>query len=104
MTIAATDSAETVSCARHAAELSIGNMVSGKMMILLRADSQKYSCEVSCVDIANTIGKKKDFPGGWYSNGEAAVDVSFFKYASPLIVGEVYPAYDAGIQTLAKLR
>ncbi|MDR2720782.1 MAG: 6-phosphofructokinase [Puniceicoccales bacterium] len=104
MTISATDSAETVSCAKHAVELSLENMVTGKMMILLRTDNQKYGCEVSCVDIANTIGKKKDFPDGWYNNSEVAVDVSFFKYASPLIVGEVYPAYDAGIQTLAKLR
>ncbi|MDR2436433.1 MAG: 6-phosphofructokinase [Puniceicoccales bacterium] len=104
MTISAVDFAETVSCAKHAAELSLENMVTGKMVILLRADSQKYGCEVSCVDIANTIGKKKDFPAGWYSNGEAAVDVSFFKYASPLIVGEVHPTCDAGIQTLAKIR
>ncbi|MDR3274382.1 MAG: 6-phosphofructokinase [Puniceicoccales bacterium] len=104
MTISGTDSAETVSCAKRAAELVFENMSSGKMMILLRSDSQKYNCEVSCVDISNAIGKKKDFPTAWYNNDEIAVDVSFFKYASPLIVGEVYPTYDSGVYTLAKFR
>jgi 6-phosphofructokinase 1 len=103
-TISKLDSAETIDCAKRAAELAIENMVSGKMMILLRTDGAKYSCEISCVDISNTIGKKKEFPEGWYDGDEAAVDVSFFKYASPLIVGEVYPAYDAGVQFLAKFR
>ncbi|MDR0679826.1 MAG: 6-phosphofructokinase [Puniceicoccales bacterium] len=104
MTISGTDSAETVSCAKRAVELALENEISGKMMILLRSDSQKYSCETSCVDISNTIGKQKDFPSGWYSNEENAVDASFFKYASPLIVGEMYPTYDSGIQVLAKFK
>ncbi|MDR1255500.1 MAG: 6-phosphofructokinase [Puniceicoccales bacterium] len=104
MTISGADSSETVNCARRAVELALENVTSSKMMILLRTDIQKYNCEISCVDISNAIGKKKEFPLGWYNGDETIADTSFFKYASPLIIGETHPAYDSGIQILAKFR
>jgi 6-phosphofructokinase 1 len=104
MTISGIDFAETADCAKRAVELVFDSAISGKMMILLRSESIKYGCEVSCVDIANTLGKEKNFPENWYSSTDAGMDPSFFKYASPLIAGEIYPTYEAGIPTLAKFR
>ncbi len=104
MVLSAVDVNETITCAQRAAEMVIGGMVSGKMIILLRTEGIKYASEVSCVDIANTIGKKKDFPENWYDFEEGNIDVPFFKYASPLIAGEHFSSYESGIPSFAKLR
>ena len=102
--LSAVDVEETIACAQRAAQMAIEGMVSGKMMILLRTESAKYTSEISCVDIANTIGKEKEFPEGWYDQEEENVDASFSKYAAPLIVGEHIASYEAGIPVTAKLR
>lgn len=104
MTLSVVDSSETVACAHRAVELMIDHKVSGKMVILLRTDGLKYASEISCVDIINTIGKQKEFPEGWYNFEEINVEASFFKYVSPLIIGEIYQIYDLGVQSFAKLR
>lgn len=99
-----TDVEEITACAQRAAKMAIEGMVSGKMIILLRTEGAKYTSEISCVDIANTVGKKKEFPEGWYNSEEEDVDISFFKYAAPLILGEHVANYESGIPTYAKLR
>lgn len=102
--LSAVDVEETIACAQKAVELAVENAVSGKMMILLRTEGTKYTSEISCVDICNIVGKRKEFPEGWYNFEETNVDYSFFKYALPLISGEQFASYDAGIPTFSKIR
>lgn len=102
--LSAVDVEETVACAQRATEMAIERMVTGKMIILLRTEGTKYTSEISCVDIANTLGKKKEFPEGWYNNEEENVDAQFFKYAAPLIAGENIANYENGVPVFAKLR
>ncbi|MDR2737434.1 MAG: 6-phosphofructokinase [Puniceicoccales bacterium] len=104
MTLSGTDVAEAELCVQKTVELAVSGGISGKMMTLLRSDSTKYSSEVSCVDLENVSAKEKEFPESWYSYDEMALDVSFFKYAGPLIVGEVKCAYENGLPSFAKLK
>lgn len=104
MTLSGTDVDECELCAQKALELAIGMGVSSKMITLLRADASRYTSEITCVDLENVSSKKKIFPNDWYVYEEMMLDVPFFKYASPLIVGEVSNTYENGLPVLAKLR
>ena len=104
MTLSATDVAECELCAQKALELAIGMGVSSKMITLLRADASRYTSEITCVDLENVSAKKKTLPEDWYIYEEMMLDVPFFKYASPLIMGEVASTYENGLPALAKLR
>jgi 6-phosphofructokinase 1 len=104
MTLSGTDVAEAELCAQKAVELSVSGGISGKMVTILRSDGNKYSSEVNCVDFENISGKKKDFPESWYSYEDMAFDIQFFKYAMPLISGEVRCSYDGGLPSFAKFR
>lgn len=104
MTLSSTDVAECELCAQKALELAIGMGVSSKMITLLRADASRYTSEITCVDLDNVSSKKKTLPEDWYVYEEMMLDVPFFKYASPLIIGEVSNTYENGLPVLAKLR
>jgi hypothetical protein len=56
------------------------------------------------VDLETVSAKGKEFPESWYSYDEMTLDVSFFKYAGPLIVGEVKCAYENGLPSFVKLK
>jgi 6-phosphofructokinase 1 len=104
MTLSGTDVAEAELCAQKALELAITVGTSGKMITLLRSDGNKYSSEINCVDFENVSAKGKEFPESWYVYEEMALDVPFFKYAAPLIAGEVNRTYENGLPCFAKLR
>ncbi|MDR2778967.1 MAG: 6-phosphofructokinase [Puniceicoccales bacterium] len=104
MTLSEIDVIESELCAQKALDLAISGGISGKMITLLRTDGNKYSTEVNCVDFENISDKKKEFPTSWYTYENMTLDVSFFKYAMPLIAGEVKCAYENGIPSFAKLK
>ena len=99
-----TDVHECELCAQKVLEFSVEMGISGKMMTILRTDAQKYTSEISCVEIGNVSFNKKCLPSEWYSYDEMSLDVPFFKYASPLIAGEVFPQYESGVPVFAKLK
>lgn len=104
MTLSETDVIESELCVQKALDLSIAGGISGKMITLLRTDGIKYSAEANCVDFENISDKKKEFPESWYIYDNMALDVSFFKYAVPLIAGEVKCTYENGLPSFARLK
>ncbi|MDR2776739.1 MAG: 6-phosphofructokinase [Puniceicoccales bacterium] len=104
MTLSEIDVIESELCVQKALDLSISGGISGKMITLLRTDGNKYSAEANCVDLENISDKKKEFPESWYIYENMALDISFFKYAMPLIAGEVKCAYENGLPSFARLR
>ena len=104
MVLSQTDVHECELCAQKVLEFSVEMGISGKMMTILRTDAQKYTSEISCVEIGNVSFNKKCLPSEWYSYDEMSLDVPFFKYASPLIAGEVFPQYESGVPVFAKLK
>jgi 6-phosphofructokinase 1 len=104
MTLSGTDVSESELCAQKALELAVMVGISGKMITILRADGNKYSSEVNCVDFENISNRKKEFPESWYVYEDMALDAAFFKYVSPLIVGEVRSPYENGLPSFAKLK
>jgi 6-phosphofructokinase 1 len=104
MTLSGTDVAESELCAQKALELAVTAGISGKMITILRADGNKYSSEVSCVDFENISNRKKEFPESWYVYEDMALDLAFFKYVHPLIMGEVRGPYENGLPTFARLK
>ncbi|MDR1890993.1 MAG: 6-phosphofructokinase [Puniceicoccales bacterium] len=104
MTLSEIDVIESELCVQKALDLAIAGGISGKMISLLRADGNKYSTEVSCIDFENISDKRKEFPESWYLYENMAFDISFFKYAMPLIAGEVKCAYENGLPSFARLK
>jgi 6-phosphofructokinase 1 len=104
MTLSEIDVIESELCVQKALDLSISGGISGKMITLLRTDGNKYSAEANCVDFENISDRKKEFPESWYIYENMALDVSFFKYAMPLIAGEVKCAYESGLPSFARLK
>ncbi|MDR1433425.1 MAG: 6-phosphofructokinase [Puniceicoccales bacterium] len=104
MTLSGTDVAEAELCSQKALELAVSVGASGKMVTLLRTDSSKYTSEVSCVDLANVSNNRKEFPDAWYSAETMSLDVPFFKYASPLIIGEVRCYYEGGVPSFSQMK
>ncbi|MDR1401488.1 MAG: 6-phosphofructokinase [Puniceicoccales bacterium] len=103
MTLSETDVTESELCAQKALELAVASGISGKMITLLRADENKYSSEVNCVDFENISANVKEFPESWYDYESMSLDAAFFRYAAPLILGEVKYVYDSGLPVFAQL-
>jgi 6-phosphofructokinase 1 len=103
MTLSGTDAMEAELCAQKALELTVASGISGKMITLLRADENRYSSEVNCVDFENISANQKEFPESWYDYESMSLDIAFFKYAAPLIVGEIKCAYENGLPIFSQL-
>ena len=104
ITLSDADVRESALCAQKAVELAITVGITGKMVTLLRADDSKYSSEVNCVDLDSISDKKKAFPEGWYISDDMVLDVPFYKYAMPLIVGERSCQFENGLPVFSKLK
>ncbi|MDR1413998.1 MAG: 6-phosphofructokinase [Puniceicoccales bacterium] len=103
MTLSGTDIMESELCAQKALEFAVASGISGKMITLLRADENKYSSEVNCVDFENISTNGKEFPESWYDYETMSLDAAFFRYAAPLIGGEMRCAYENGLPIFAQL-
>lgn len=99
--ISGVDAAEATECAKRASSMVLSFGVTGKMLTLLRSEGMKYAAEITCVDIANVVGKTKVFTKSLYDVEKLQVGLSFFKYCSALIEGEVSIAFEAGVPVFA---
>lgn len=78
---------------------------SDKMVTLLRGENDQYSFETGLVALEEVIqAAPKVFPEAWINeSGPAGVSHQFFKYANPLIQGEVEVTFDHGLPRFATL-
>ncbi len=75
-----------------------------KMVTLLRGDSDQYVCETGLAPLAEIANGVKKLPSNWINEDGVSMNASFYKYALPLIQGEVEVPFDQGVPVFAKLR
>lgn len=97
------DNDEAFICGVEAVKAAI-NGKSGQMIVLVRSSTEQYQTEVSLTPLNTVANEVKVFPQGWISEDRAGVTHQFFKYASPLIQGEVPIVYENGLPKFVKFK
>lgn len=76
---------------------------SGKLVTLVRGDGDTYTCETGLSALGDVTGGLKRLPKEWINEDGVSLNFQFFRYATPLIQGEVTVPYDNGLPAYAKL-
>jgi 6-phosphofructokinase 1 len=74
-----------------------------KLVTLVRGDGDTYTCETGLSALADVIGNAKRLPKEWINEDGVSLNFQFFRYATPLIQGEVAVPYENGLPAYAKL-
>ncbi|MFZ5496332.1 MAG: 6-phosphofructokinase [Verrucomicrobiota bacterium] len=74
-----------------------------KLVTLVRGDSDQYTCETGLTALGEVVGNLKKLPKEWVNEDGVSLNFQFFRYATPLIQGEVGVPYDNGLPAYAKL-
>jgi 6-phosphofructokinase 1 len=79
------------------------NGESDKLVTLVRGDGDVYTCETGLSALADVVGNLKKLPKEWVNEDGVSLNFQFFRYATPLIQGEVVVPYDNGLPAYARL-
>lgn len=90
-----TDNDEAFRCGVAAVNAAVSG-ATDKMVALIRGDGEPYASETTLVDLAEVAGKVKAFPQSWINEDRVSLNFQFYKYAQPLIQGEVVVPYETG--------
>jgi 6-phosphofructokinase len=74
-----------------------------KLVTLVRGDGDAYTCETGLSNLSDVIGNPKRLPKEWINEDGVSLNFQFFRYATPLIQGEITVPYDNGLPAYAKL-
>ncbi len=77
---------------------------SGKMITLLRGDSEQYVCETGLAPLSELATGIKALPLEWVHEDGVSMNHQFHKYAQPLIQGEIAVPYANGLPVFAELK
>ncbi|MDR2807212.1 MAG: diphosphate--fructose-6-phosphate 1-phosphotransferase [Puniceicoccales bacterium] len=97
-----TDVDEAYVCGTKAIRFALDGLT-GKMMTILRSESNQYGVEFGVADLANICGHEKLIPEHWF-NENRELNANFSKYLSPLIQGGMFIAESNGLPKFATLR
>jgi 6-phosphofructokinase 1 len=75
-----------------------------KMVTLLRGDGETYTCETGLADLSEIANGVKKLPVNWINEDGVSMNYNFYKYALPLIQGEVKVPYENGVPALVQLK
>ncbi len=75
-----------------------------KMVTLLRGEGDSYTCETGLADLSEIANGVKKLPESWINEDGVSMNYNFYKYALPLIQGEVQVPYENGVPALVKLK
>lgn len=89
--------------AGQAAVKAAVNGESGKLVTLLRGDGDAYTCETGLTALSDVVGNLKRLPKEWINEDGVSLNFQFFRYATPLIQGEISVPFDNGLPAYAKL-
>lgn len=79
------------------------NGESDKLVTLVRGDGDNYTCETGLSALTDVVGNLKKLPKEWVNEDGVSLNFQFFRYATPLIQGEVTVPYDNGLPAYARL-
>ena len=74
-----------------------------KMVILVRAEGEAYSCETSLAPLSEIANGVKEIPSDWIAEDRVSMTAKFIKYCQPLIQGEVEVPYENGVPAYIRL-
>jgi 6-phosphofructokinase 1 len=74
-----------------------------KMVILVRGDTEQYTCETGLCPLTDVSNGVKKLPREWINEDNVSMNFQFLRYAQPLIQGEVTLPYDMGVPVFARL-
>jgi len=97
-----TDSDEAFLVGQAAVKAAV-NGESDKLVTLVRGDGDNYTCETGLSSLTDIIGNLKKLPREWINEDGVSLNFQFFRYATPLIQGEVTVPYDNGLPAYARL-
>ncbi len=98
-----TDNEEAVMAGRAAVRAAIDGE-NGKMVTLLRGDSDQYVCETGLAPLSELASGIKALPAEWVHEDGVSMNHQFHKYAQPLIQGEITVPYVNGLPVFAELK
>ncbi|MFO8027039.1 MAG: 6-phosphofructokinase [Opitutales bacterium] len=90
--------------AGQAAVQAAVNGETDKMVTLLRSEGDGYVCETGLAPLSEIANGVKKLPESWINEDGVSMNYNFYKYALPLIEGEVNVPYENGVPALIKLR
>jgi 6-phosphofructokinase 1 len=76
---------------------------SGKMITLVRGETEHYTCETGLAPLSDIANGVKKLPREWINEDGVSMNFQFLRYAQPLIQGEVTLPQDAGVPVFARL-
>jgi 6-phosphofructokinase len=74
-----------------------------KMVVLVRGDTDHYTCETGLAPLTEIANGVKKLPPEWINEDGVSMNFQFFRYALPLIQGEVPVPYENGLPLFARL-
>lgn len=74
-----------------------------KMITLLRGDGEQYTCETGLTAFADIAGNTKKLPREWINEDGVSMNFQFYRYATPLIQGEVAVPFENGLPVYVRL-
>jgi 6-phosphofructokinase 1 len=77
--------------------------VTDKMITLVRAESDHYTCETGLADLSEIANGVKKLPREWVNEDGVSMNHQFVRYATPLIQGEATLPWDHGVPQFARL-
>jgi ATP-dependent phosphofructokinase / diphosphate-dependent phosphofructokinase len=101
--IASKTDADEASLAGQAAVKAAVNGETGKLVTLVRGDGDQYTCETGLSNLSDVVGSLKKLPKEWVNEDGVSLNFQFFRYATPLIQGEISVPFDNGLPAYAKL-
>jgi len=69
----------------------------------VRGDGDHYTCETGLTALADLAGNVKKLPGEWINEDGVSLNFQFYRYATPLIQGEVTVPFDNGLPAFIRL-
>ena len=74
-----------------------------KCVILVRGDTDQYTCETALVALSEIANGVKKLPREWINEDGISMSFQFHRYALPLVQGEVPVPFDNGLPAFARL-
>jgi 6-phosphofructokinase len=97
-----TDSDEAFLAGQAAVKAAIAGE-NDKCVILVRGDTDHYTCETGLAPLSEIANSVKKLPREWINEDGVSMNFQFFRYALPLIQGEVPVPYENGLPVFARL-
>lgn len=97
-----TDADEAFLVGQAAVKAAVGGETD-KLVTLVRGDGDNYTCETGLSALSDVVGNLKKLPKEWVNEDGVSLNFQFFRYATPLIQGEVTVPYENGLPSYVRL-